>query len=300
LLIGGNPGILAAMTMSIEMVRAFCLVVDRGGFRAAATALGRTQPAVSQQVKALERQVGQVLLDRRKARPTAAGRRLLPGMRLLLQSAESLEREAQDLAAGHAAVLRVGTSDTTALYTLPATVQRFTRAWPAVRLELINRSTAALAGLVLEGQLDVAIVTLPVAEAGLEEEELFAQPLVAAVPEGHALSARKRLRPEDLHEAPMLLLDKTTRTGARIHAWFQEEGIAPQVLADSGSFEVLKRFSAAGVGLAILPAAMMATGAENLRAVPVPGLPAIPIGALWRAGAYRLEAAEAFVALLRH
>jgi len=290
---------LAAMIMNFEMLRAFCAVIDHGGFRAAAKALGRTQPAISQQVKALETSVGQPLLDRRSARPTAAGLRLLPEMRAVLRGAENLRQHAGDLAEGHAAVLRVGTSDTTALYTLPEVVQCFTQSWPTTRLELVNRSTAALAGMVLEGRLDVAVVTLPVAQPGLTEETLFEQELVLAAPAEHPLTRKKKVQAEDLADSPMLLLDPETRTGARIAAWLAEQEVAPQVIVDSGSFEVLKRYVAAGVGLAILPRVVISDQDVALRALALPGLPAVPIGALWRREGYRLRAAEAFIALLR-
>lgn len=287
------------MNFSIEMLRVFCAVLDTGGFHTAAKALRRTQPGISQQIKALEAAVGQTLLDRRTARPTAEGQRLLPEIRTLLQTADSLERHARDMQAGEAAVLRVGTSDTTALYTLPEAVQRFTQGWPEVRLEIINRSTAALADLVLEGNLDVAVVTLPVDEPRLETERLFEQRLIVAVPRDHALAQKGRLSPRDLEAAPLLLLDKNTRTGARIQDWLASAAIAPQALADSASFEVLKRLGSAGVGIAILPESMVQPATDNLKIYSLRGLPKIPIGAIWRREGYRLKAAEAFVHTLR-
>lgn len=287
------------MSMSIEMLRIYCAVVDHGGFHAAAKALRRTQPGISQQIKALEKAVGQTLLDRRTARPTAEGQRLLPEMRALLQTADSLERHARDLRTGEAAVLRVGTSDTTALYTLPAAVQRFTGKWPEVRLEIINRSTAALADMVLEGSLDVAVVTLPVDEARLEAERLFEQRLIVAVPEGHPLARQRRLVPRDLTARPLLLLDKNTRTGARIQDWLDQADIRPEALADSASFEVLKRLGSAGVGIAILPESMVHGPQDGLKTFRLRGLPQIPIGAIWRREGYRLKAAEAFIDTLR-
>ncbi|MCL4218636.1 MAG: LysR family transcriptional regulator substrate-binding protein, partial [Candidatus Hydrogenedentes bacterium] len=96
----------------------------------------------------------------------------------------------------------------------------------------------------------------------------------------------------------MLLLDENTRTGKILRACLREAGFEPQVGLDSGSFEVIKRHVAAGVGVALLPDAVISEHDTGLATVNVPGLPEIVIGAIWRKRAGQTKAAQEFLDLL--
>lgn len=285
--------------MNLDALRCFCAVVDTGNFRLAAERVHRSQPAVSQRIKTLEREYGQTLLDRKTATPTPAGRIVYARATALLHDADGLARELEDFdeSAGHE--LRVGTSDTNALYFLPRYVREFAEAMPHTRLVVISRSSDAVAEGVHRGELDLGIVTLPVAREGLEARELFRQQLTLVLPAKHPLSARRRLSLSRLVGEPFVLLQRETRTGTLLREFFREQAFDPQVVLDSGSFEVLKRYVVEGVGLSFLPE-IVVTGADRnaLATVRVPGLPAIRIGAVWRTGAYQTKAAEAFLQLL--
>lgn len=285
--------------MTLEALRCLCAVIEAGSFRAAAEQVHRSQPAVSQQIKSLERETRHTLIERKTVRPTPLGQRLYVRARLLLREMDSLAREAADFDEGAAQELRVGTSDTTALYLLPGIVRRFAEAMPRTRLVLINRSSDAIADLVRHGEIELGIVTLPQRHEELHEEELFRQQLILVTPSGHPLAHRTRVHLAALRSEPLLLLDARTRTGALLRDYFEQEGFQPQAVLDSGSFEVIKRYVEEGVGLSFLPASVVTAHDGHLAAVEVPGLPEIPIGAIWRKGAYRSKAESAFLALLR-
>jgi DNA-binding transcriptional LysR family regulator len=282
----------------LDAIRCFCTVVDAGSFRIAAERLHRTQPAVSQRVRALEGQCGETLLDRRTRKPTAAGRIVYERGLGLLRAADGLEAEVREKSAS-GGELRIGTSDTNALYFLPAKVRAFSRRMPKVRVFIHCRSSDEVAGAVARGDLDLGIVTLPLSRPGLETRPLFEQRLVLVVPRRHALAKRKHAALSDLTEEPMVLIQQETRTGGLLRAHFREFGLVPNTIMDSGSFEVIKQYVAEGVGVSILPEmTLRRDDFRRLASIQVPGLPRIAIGAVWRIGGYTSAAAQTFRELL--
>ncbi len=285
--------------MTLESLRCFCAVVEHGSFRAAAQYLHRSQPAVSQQLKALENEQGHTLIDRKQGAATPLGQLLYERARRILLSVESLSCEVADFEEGVGRELRVGTSDTTALYVLPERVRQFAELHPETRLVLVHRGSDAIAEQVLSGSLDLGIVTLPQRQAELEAEQLFEEQLVLVMPEGHALAGGAEVQLAQLRYEPLLLIHPKTRTGAHLQAWFERENFTPQVVLDSGSFAVIKRYIREGVGLSFLPDAALQDNAEGLATAVMPGLPRVSVGAIWRRDTYQSKAARAFLSLLR-
>lgn len=284
--------------MTLDALRFFCALIEETSFRGAAERLHRSQPAVSQQIKALERELGHTLVDRKTCKPTPAGGRLYQRARHVLNQADSLAREIEDLDEAHAQELRVGTSDTTALYVLPPVVRAFSHSMPHTRLMLVNRPTDDIAEHVLRGELDLGIVTLPTSRAELAELDLFQERLVLVTPTNHSLAGRRQVRLAALKDEPLLLLSSGTRTGRLLREFFGESGFEPQVVLDSGSFEVIKRYVVQGVGSAFLPEVVVTKQDRGLAKVAVPGLPSVRIGAVWRRGAYQTKAELAFLRLV--
>ncbi len=284
--------------LQLDAIRCFCAVVDAGSFHAAAQQLHRTQPAVSQRLRALERQCGEALLDRRTRKPTAAGRIVLERGRALLRAAEALEAEVREsVKAG--GELRIGTSDTNALYFLPERVSAFARRMPDVRVFVHCRSSDEVADGVERGDLDLGIVTLPLKRSSLEVRSLFEQRLVVIVPKRHVLARRARVRLEDLAGQSMVLIQDSTRTGTQLRQFFASEGFTPNTVMDSGSFEVIKQYVAEDVGVSIVPElALRRDDARKLKPLPLPGLPRVAIGAAWRAHGHQSRAAKTFLDIL--
>ncbi len=285
--------------MTLDSLRCFCAIVETGSFHAAADRVNRSQPAISQQLKSLERETGHTLIERKTARFTPAGQTLYARARQLLLNAETMAREMKDFDESASHELRVGTSDTTALYLLPPYVRRFAKLLPRTRLVLTNRSSDAIADLVARAELDLGIVTLPLLRSGLTEEVLFRQRMVLVLPARHPRAKAPRLTLHDLKNEPFLLIDEHTRTGALLRGCFRAAGFTPQTVMDSGSFEVIKRYVAEGVGLSFLPECVITPQDRRLRTRPLVELPEVSIGAIGRKGAYQSKAEQALLALLR-
>lgn len=285
--------------ISLESLRCFCALVETGNFQSAAEAVHKTQPAISQQLKSLERQLGHAIYDRKTSSPTREGGVLYERGRRLLNGAQELERAVLDVSDTPGGELRVGASDTNALYYLPGPVRRFTAKLPEVHLSIKTRSTDEVAGDVARGDLDIAIVTLPVSEEGLDSTELFRQQFVLVVPKKDVLARRTRIDLRQLRDRSFVLLDEGTRTGAHLQKHFRSQQFEPRVVLNTGSFEVIKRYVSEGVGLSFLPKSAVTTHElRSLSTVRVPNLPEIPIGAVWRRDAYLGRAASEFLEML--
>jgi DNA-binding transcriptional LysR family regulator len=179
--------------MDTRQLAAFCAVVERRSFSQAAERLGVTQPAVSLQVRALEKRLGTQLLDRsgRRVEPTEAGLRLYRGAQRLL----ALESQVLDEVAGEAegelrGELRLGASTGPAAVVVPLLLGEFQREHPAVRVALTVADTHAVVERVGARELELGIVGAARRHRGVVYEPFFDDEVILAVPPGHPFAGR--------------------------------------------------------------------------------------------------------------
>lgn len=243
------------MNLDSDRLIAFRAVVRAGGFSRAAATLHKTQPAISQAVRALEEDVGEKLLLRlgRGVRLTAAGKILLEHLE---ESFRALDRARDRLAARREieeGELTIGTSDTNACYVLPPVLEAFRERYPGVELRLSNRTSPATEAQVLAHEVDLGFVTLPTRAEGLVAERMVTREDVALFAPDHPLAGRKRVRFEELLAYPLLLLDRGARTRAFIDERIARcEGRA-HIAMELASIEVVKRLVALGFGVSVVP-----------------------------------------------
>lgn len=289
-----------------DRLRLFDAVVRRGGFSAAARALGLTQSTVSQGIAALEADVGQALFDRssRRLRLTEAGSALRGHATAVLDALEQTRAALQQLDQVTSGTLALGATDTLATHLLPPVFAAFRQKHPGVELRLDNRPSPAIAEKVAARELDLGVVSLPLPRASASVEALTQVPLVeqrdvVIVPLGHPLARRSRVRLEDLAKYPLVLLDRTTGSRAWLERRFALAQLTPRVAMEMSSLEVLKRLVELDFGLSVVPA--LAVGAEvagkRLVALPLVGAERRMVGLLLPRAPTR--AATAFAALAR-
>ena len=292
------------MDLDSERLRAFHAVAREGGFSRAAARLHKTQPAVSQAVRALEEDVGEPLFLRlgRRVALTRAGEILLEHVEQSFAALDGARLRLAALSGLEAGELVIGTSDTNACYVLPPVLAAFRAAHPGIELRLANRPSPETERQVLEREVDVGFVTLPVEHPRLEAEPLLDREDVAIFAPGHRLAGRKRVRFEDLAREPLLLLDR----GSRTRSWIDERLAAcreaPRVAMELASIEVVKRLVTLGFGVSIVPRiAVEAEVAAGVLAVATlsPRGSARSLGVVYPRGAPLSRAADAFVALAR-
>jgi DNA-binding transcriptional LysR family regulator len=179
--------------MDTRQLAAFCAVVDRRSFSRAAERLGVTQPAVSLQVRALEKRLGMQLLDRsgRRVEPTEAGRRLYRGAQRLLALEEQVLADVASEADGDlGGTLSLGASTGPAAVVVPQLLCEFQRANPAVRVALEVHDTRTVVELVAERELELGIVGASPRHRGVQFDPFATDEVVLVCPPGHRFAGK--------------------------------------------------------------------------------------------------------------
>src|SRR5881628_4165086 len=174
--------------MDTRQLRAFCEVVERKSFSQAAERLGVTQPAVSLQVRALEKRLGAQLLDRsgRRVEPTEAGLRLYASAQKLLALEQQLVEEVTGDAEGAiAGTLELGASTGPGGTVVPVLLCEFHEAHPDVRIRLSVSDTHTVVAQVAERELELGVVGAAPRQRGVAYEPFFRDEVVLACPSGH-------------------------------------------------------------------------------------------------------------------
>lgn len=281
--------------LKIDWLNTFRVLVETGSFAETAHRIHRTQPAVTQQVRLLEKHTGRALFDRRAGVPTPAGRVLYDRAVQMLNEASDIERELADF--DDASVpLRIGTNDTNALYLLPAAIRGFRETHPGSALDIDCRPSAEVVDGVMDGRIDIGVISERELPAELNSACIAENRLRLIVPREHRLAQRKRCTLNTLTGERWVQLDPETTTGQLIESFFSEHDFEPSRAMISSSFEVIKRYVSEGVGIAVVPEHAISSGeAPDLAALAVTGLPKLRTLAIWPRDRYQTRAAKAFL-----
>ena len=197
------------MRPTIRQLEYVVALAESLNFRRAAETCHATQPALSAQLRQLETAIGSTLFerDRRRVLLTPAGEAFLPHARAVLAAADDAVAAVQTLRDPLAGELRLGVIPTVAPYVLPRALPRVRKRFPELRLLLVEERTSELVRRLQEGRLDAALLALEADLGEVEQRVLFADPFLLAVPKGHALAERKRLKESDLNNEEVMLLE---------------------------------------------------------------------------------------------
>ncbi|MBX6390268.1 MAG: LysR family transcriptional regulator [Frankia sp.] len=265
--------------MSLHRLPYFVAVAEHGSFTAAARALHMAQPPLSNQIHALERELGVELFQRtpRGATLTAAGRALLPEARLLLERFSQATDLVRRIGRGEAGRLAVGLVPTAANGELPQFLRRFMAEYPDVELTLTEQRPAALVEQLRAGTLDLVVQYQAVDSDELASVHVATERLLLAAPSGHALAARPAASVRDLAGMPLILPAAHGSGGihGRLVQLLRDHDVEPRVVqADIWLMQTIVGLVSAGVGLAIVP-----ESASVIRADQVTYLPLVEPGA---------------------
>jgi DNA-binding transcriptional LysR family regulator len=252
--------------INLDQLEAFAVVVELGSFSAAAARLNLTQPAISFQLRQLERRLGVRLVERigRRAQPTAAGLDLLPHIGRI----EAVVAGALDAMAGHAegvaGRVRIGTGATACIYLLPPLLSELRRRFPRLEIVVRTGNSPEILRALEDNALDVALVTLPAPGRIFAVEKLLDDEIVAVFPPGADAPAVRT--PVVLAEWPVLLYEPGGHARRVIDDWFRQAGVASKPVMELGSIEAIKELVAAGLGCGLLPHLAMRNNSSPLTA----------------------------------
>jgi DNA-binding transcriptional LysR family regulator len=209
------------MLMDTRQLAAFCAVVERRSFSQAAEQLGVTQPAVSLQIRSLEKRLGTQLLDRsgRRVEPTEAGNRLYRSAQRLLAMEEQLLADLGDEAEGElAGRLEIGASTGPGGTVLPVVLAEFQQLHPGVHVALAVSDTQHVVEQVARREVELGVVGASRRHRGVVFEPFFHDRVVLAVPRGHRF-AGQTVTLEQLKGEPLVLMQE----GAGVRQVIEEE-----------------------------------------------------------------------------
>ena len=242
------------MSLNLAHLRAFAAVAEQGGFSRAAAKLRVSQPAISKAVRELERQLDVSLIDRSGRAPqlTAAGAALFARARELFTVERQAEEELRAVRGLQRGVLRVGASTTIATYLLPPLLARFHSAHPGIDLRVASANTRAVARLLLERRVDIALVEGPVVNRWLEVSEWRRDEMIVIAAADHALARRRRVPIAALASEPFIVRERGSGTRQVAEQTLAGHDIVVRQAMELGSTEAIKQAVAAGLGLAIV------------------------------------------------
>lgn len=273
--------------MELRHLRYFVAVAEELHFHRAAERLHISQPPLSQQIRALEGELGVLLLERnrRSVSLTAAGAVFLNEAREILASVDRASEAARSVARGEAGRVAIGFVGSAMHGTLPGMLRAYRRAFPRVQLVLTELPTAAQLEALLAGRIDVGVVRPPVREPALALETIHTEPFVVALPEDHPLASHEEVALAELVEEPFVLLARREAPGLHesLGQAMADAGGVPHVVQEAREMQTVVGLVAAGLGVSLVPASV---GADEHRGVayrPVAGsAPTVALALAWR------------------
>ena len=246
--------------MDIEDLHAFMNVARRGSFSRAAESLHLTQPAVSKRIAALEQGLETRLFDRigRRIILTEAGHTLLSRAEKILAEVDDTRRAITNLAGEVHGRLSVATSHHIGLHRLPPILRQFTRKHPQVQLDLCFMDSEAACRAVIQGELELAVVTLPFEQAAdLILIPVWRDPLALVSATDHPLCRHTRPTLAQLCNYPAILPASGTYTRELIERTFVKPGLPLHVNLETNYLETIKMMVSIGLGWSLLPQTMV-------------------------------------------
>ncbi|MFK0218250.1 LysR family transcriptional regulator [Streptomyces vinaceus] len=270
--------------MTLDDLRVFVAVCRAGSLSAVARDLGRTQSAVSQHVRRLEKQTGTELLERhaRGVLPTEAGRILQAAAADGIAGLDGALRRLDELVRGDSGSVRITTGATTVRHFMSEAVVGFRRRHPQVSLEFqTENSSRSCFDALAADDLDLAWITIGRPVRGIEQRPVMELPWVLAVRADDPFAARPRIEPADLTGIRHIRLPENSASRAHLDAALAQSGI--RIRSDTGvaDWDTALLLAELGLGHAVVPAlpGWRVPGSDGpLRLVPIPALPPLAVG----------------------
>jgi LysR family transcriptional activator of glutamate synthase operon len=243
--------------MELRQLRYLVALAEERNFTRAAAREHIAQPALSQQIRRLEDELGLALVERttRRVLVTDAGETLLRRARMVLAELDAADQEMQSLRGAWTGRVRVGAMHTMGPIDISLAIAHFRARHPQVEVTMLEHSSEELAELLRIGELDMAFlsVTEQIESRGLALRQLISEELVAALPPDHPLGARPAIELRELSGEQFV----SYRTGARLRELLMSAaaaaGFAPQITLESNDSRRILRLVARGMGVALLP-----------------------------------------------
>lgn len=260
--------------MSLERLRSLAEVARRGAITEAARALGLTQPALSRRIRQLEEEMGTPLLSRSRkgARLTELGKLVEAEGRSLLERYERLKDEVAAHLRLERGTVRIGGGATAVSFLLPEVIRDFRKRHGDVVFRLKEAGSREIEADVLREELELGVVTLPVASKELQATPLLQDPIVLVAAPGHPLGRMERVPASALDSAPLVGFERGSAIRRLIDRALEQRGVRMRVVMELRSIPSILRMVALGEGLAFVSRLGVEAAGPEVRIIDVQGL----------------------------
>lgn len=268
--------------MKLQQIEAVCGIADNGfNVSLAAEALRRSQPGLSRQVKALERELGTQLFLRTRNKVlgvTPQGKKMLHVGRRVLQELKTLRAIGSDEMDDGSAELKIATTHVHARYLLPRAIKAFSARFPRVSLTLQQCDPDQCRGLIAAGKADLGVISMTQKPAdAIATIPAYQLPRCVIAPVGHPLLRERRLSLRKLAEYPLIAYPATFSGRFMVEQAFAKAGLTPRIVCSATDADVCKVYVAIGMGVSVLAAVAFEPAVDR-------GLVAIDARHLFRPG----------------
>jgi DNA-binding transcriptional LysR family regulator len=293
--------------IELRHLAALKAVAEEGSFRGAASQLGYTQSAISQQIAALEAETGMALLERhpRGVSLTAAGQTLVGHAEGILARLDTAEAALSAIAGLRGGRLRMASFPTAGSTLMPVAIAKFRAAYPDVELTLAEGEPEEIVPRLRVGELDLALLFEFDGEQPLGEDlarsPLLADPMYLALPREHRLAEKAKLRLSELQGEAWVQTSSSSPCARHVVRCCHAAGFEPTVSFESDDYQTVQGLVAAGVGVALIPELALSVVREDIviRALS-PAPPVRQVIAATPEGARLVPAAPAMLGVLGH
>ncbi len=285
----------------LKQLRAFCMAARTGSISEAAEKLFLSQPTVTLQIQALERDMNVVLFERRgpKIRLTPEGVVLNEIARPLVDGIEGLEEDFNArfgrLDSGE---LNIAAGESTTLYILPEYIKRFATAYPGIRIKLHNVTGRDGMAMLRADEADLAVGSmLEVPDDIIYHPSMSYSPTLITPPD-HPLARKKKVTLEDICPHGLILPPRHLATWRFLELVFSQAGLKFKVSLEAGGWEIIKKYVELGMGISIVTSVCL-TGEEKLATKPMDAfIPKRSYGVVVRRGKFLSPQAKAFIDMI--
>ena len=245
--------------LNFDQLRTLLEVVEQGSFSAAARRLNLTQPAISLQIRELERRFGVRLIERlgKQAHATVPGRELVEAAQRILRECDHANAAMRRFREGWTGRVHVGTTLTTMIYRLPPILRSVRLDHPGIDLVVTNAPTPNSVENIIQNRIDLGLVNLPVEKRQLKITPLCPEVLVAIFPVG-TRDVPDEVTPGYVARQNLLVEQASSAAHSLVLGWLSGHASPPRAPTALGTVEALKSAVASNLGMAIVPEASIA------------------------------------------
>ena len=286
--------------MNIRDLKYFLALAELEHFGQAAEHCNVSQPTLSGQIKKLENQLGIILFERtnRRVMLTESGRQIARSANKVLREVDSIYEIAKSSSDPMAGKFRLGAFPTLSTYVFPTIVPKVKEIMPDLRLILIEEKTSYLIQKLRNGDIDAALLALPIHDDFLLSEELFDDEFYLAVPPGHELTKFDKIEQKNLNKHRLLLLEEGHCLRDQSLEICRLNGIREEQDFKATGLETLRQMVKAETGITFMPKIAIHENELGIRYIPFkPPTPSRKIGLVWRKTSARYQAINKLITI---